>query len=205
MLARRAHGTLHTMCGRYTPHMTQRFAVLGWGSLLWDDAHPDFNAQIGAWQYDGPKVPVEFSRISQSRHGALTLVLDPEHGPAIEVAWTLSKRDELGSAIEDLQKREGTTRAKIGYVHGREQQARLPNIANTIRTWSAAHNFDGVVWTDLDSNFETKKAQVFSVQNARAHLDGLSEQAKAAARLYIRSAPQFIQTPLRAALADFVA
>jgi hypothetical protein len=88
--------------------MPKQFAVLGWGSLLWDDAHHEFNAQIGAWQYNGPTLPIEFSRISQTRDDALTLVLDSAHGASVVVAWPLSTRNGLAPVIEDLRLREGT-------------------------------------------------------------------------------------------------
>lgn len=47
-------------------------AILGWGSLLWDE-RPEFDQHHGVWQFDGPHLNLEFSRKSSSRENALTL------------------------------------------------------------------------------------------------------------------------------------
>ena len=57
----------------------------------------------------------------------------------------------------------------------------------------------GVVWTDLSSNFAEKVAKPFSIVNALEHLDKLTPEAKEKADEYIRNAPDFVKTPLRAA------
>ena len=56
-----------------------KITVLGWGSLLWDK-RPEFDEQHDAWQSDGPYLKIEFSRVSSTRNGALTLVLDTKNG-----------------------------------------------------------------------------------------------------------------------------
>jgi hypothetical protein len=40
-----------------------KIAILGWGSLLWDK-RPEFDEQHDEWQFDGPKLKIEFSRVS---------------------------------------------------------------------------------------------------------------------------------------------
>ena len=57
-----------------------RICILGWGSLLWDQ-DPVFDARHGAWQADGPKLKLEFSRVSEKRLRALTV--------SAPVVWTL--------------------------------------------------------------------------------------------------------------------
>jgi hypothetical protein len=52
--------------------MQPQIAILGWGSLLWEGG-TDFDRHHGDWQFDGPTLRLEFSRISTSRLGALTL------------------------------------------------------------------------------------------------------------------------------------
>jgi hypothetical protein len=185
--------------------MTDRFAILGWGSLLWDDRHPKFNAQIGVWLYDGPVVPIELSRISSTRDDALTLVIDSEHGSQITSAWCLGRRADFEQAIEDLKVREGTGRRKIGYVHGGDRQSRDAKIANAVQAWATEHKLDGVVWTDLESNFKEKTGRPFSIDAAREHLNSLTDSGKTQARDYIRHAPAFVKTALRASLVDFIA
>ena len=64
-----------------------RIAILGWGSLLWDKrAEFDwFEKQYEQWQCDGPTLKLEFSRVSESRGNALTLVLDTDMPPRFNV------------------------------------------------------------------------------------------------------------------------
>jgi hypothetical protein len=57
--------------------MPPQIAMLGWGSLLWEGG-ADFDRWRNEWRFDGPTLSLEFSRISSSRLGALTLVVD--HG-----------------------------------------------------------------------------------------------------------------------------
>jgi hypothetical protein len=61
-------------------HSMAKIAILGWGSLLWDESDEGFNALHGQWRSDGPILKLEFSRKSMSRLNALTLIIDPVHG-----------------------------------------------------------------------------------------------------------------------------
>ena len=96
-----------------------RIAILGWGSLLWDTTTPqaqEFDRHRGNWLFDGPRLRLEFSRISHSRNSALTLVLDYENGgEPSQVAYALSKRKHPEDAACDLRCREGTVMKNIGY------------------------------------------------------------------------------------------
>ena len=94
--------------------MSKRIAILGWGSLLWDH-QPEFDQQHHDWLLDGPRLKLEFSRISRSRRGALTLVIDPTNDELCPVAYALSKRQDPEDALCDLRFREGTTKKNIGY------------------------------------------------------------------------------------------
>lgn len=178
-----------------------RIAILGWGSLLWDHA-PRFDAQHGPWQRGGPELPLEFSRISTRRAGALTLVVDPEHGAPCRVAFAESRRRDPEDAILDLQSREATSRSNIGVVFadGTRLQARDRAVAERIRAWAAASGFDAAVWTDLPANFADHVARPFGVAEALEYLRNLDEDAQAEARRYVERAPEFVVTPLRRAL-----
>lgn len=178
--------------------MVDHIAILGWGSLLWD-AHP-FDALHGSWQDDGPILKIEFSRISKSRSGALTLVLDPVNGALNQVAYCLSKRSNLFQAVEDLKLRESTIRNKIGFVEANgTKNSCNPESLDSITAWAAARKLGGVVWTDLPSNFGKETRELFSPQRAMAYLDALDEEGAKAALEYIRKAPRSIRTPLREA------
>lgn len=182
--------------------MPKRVAILGWGSLLWDP-NPVFDAWHDPWQFDGPVLNIEFSRISESRGGALTLVLDNKHGAATQVAYCLSKRDQISEAVADLVKRERTSSKQIGFVHA-SGRARHRNeiVGNTIAEWRATTSFEGVVWTDLASNFEEKTGQSFSVDAAVQYVENLGEDGRLLVLQYIVKAPDFVRTPLRRALSE---
>lgn len=184
--------------------MPTKIAILGWGSLLWD-RRPEFDQQCDNWLLDGPVLKLEFSRISESRLGALTLVIDPVQGAPCRVAYAPSKRTDPEDAICDLRWREGTTREKIGYVYvdgSREPQARDTASVQAISEWAKAHKIDVVVWTDLDSNFSQTRKGPFSLDLALRHVQELNAEGKAKAAEYVWRAPTFVDTPLRRALQE---
>jgi cation transport regulator ChaC len=179
--------------------MPEKIAILGWGSLLWD-SRPEFDQRHGAWRLDGPMLKIEFSRISASRAGALTLVLDAQHGADTRVAYCLSLRTSLPLAIEDLRTREGTTLSNIAHVRASGTgQSRDSVTQSAIAAWATVQKFDAVVWTDLQSNFRAKTKTQFSVDAATAYLRSLSVEGRRAAFDYIDKAPYFVDTPLRQA------
>lgn len=175
-----------------------RIYLLGWGSLLWDK-HPVFDARHGVWQEDGPKLRLEFSRISETRLGALTLVIDAAHGAECQVAYADSTRDDPEDAICDLRNREGTVRARIGFMfldrsHG---QGGDEPTREAIKGWATEKKADVVIWTDLPANFEKEKGKPFSLDEACRHLQELPAEGKAKAAEYVWRAPDFVVTPLR--------
>ena len=184
--------------------MTERIALLGWGSLLWDE-DGEFDSRHGRWRFDGPTLKLEFSRISKSRGGALTLVIDTENGMDAQVAWSLSRRDRIDAAAEDLRKREETTRKRIGlYSVAGDRSGRDANAIAAIKVWAGERGLDGVVWTDLPNNFKDKIGERFSVSAAMRYLDTLRGTDKESAFRYIDKAPAFVRTPLRTALSDML-
>jgi len=175
-----------------------RICILGWGSLLWDQ-DPVFDARHGAWQADGPKLKLEFSRVSEKRLRALTLVIDASHGAECQVAYADSTRTDPEDAICDLRNREGTVRARIGFMflEGSHSQAGDETTRGTIRAWATEKKADVVVWTDLQSNFERETGRSFSLDEACRHLQALTPEGKAKASEYVWRAPDFVVTPLR--------
>lgn len=172
-----------------------QIAILGWGSLLWED-RPDFDKQHEpTWHLDGPELNIEFSRKSRSRQGALTLVVDDKNGSPTTVAWSLSTRERVEDAICDLRCREGTTDRNIGRICLTADSQVNPSASPVIAAWAKGKNLDAVVWTALQSNFEN-----FSVGAAIDHIKKLDPCGKAKAAEYVLRAPEFVQTPLRRAL-----
>jgi hypothetical protein len=178
-----------------------RVAILGWGSLLWEGG-ADFDQQHDPWHYDGPTLKLEFSRISQTRLGALTLVIDDEHGTSTTVAWCVSKRASLEDVICDLRCREGTTVANIGRltVTPGSQKPSAGEPEHPILAWARLKKVDAVVWTALRSNFTETTKQPFSVDSVVSYVKTLKPDAKAKAAEYVWCAPDFVQTPVRSVL-----
>ncbi len=178
-----------------------RIAILGWGSLLWEGGE-EFDRWHDPWKPDGPILKLEFSRISKSRLGALTLVIDEQQGSPITVAWCLSKRTRLEDAVCDLRCREGTTVGNIGRldIASPADRSNYGTAGNSILAWAHLKKLDAVVWTALKSNFMKETEKSFSVAAAVSYLKNLGPDGKAKAAEYVWRAPDFVKTPLRSAL-----
>lgn len=176
-----------------------KIAILGWGSLIWD-VRPEFDDFHEDWLCDGPGLKLEFSRISKSRKRALTLVIDEQCGEVCRVAYALSKRKNLDDAVCDLRCREDTILERIGYAFVGNGGSGVPNVPDTIKPWAKEKKLDVVVWTGLQSNFESITQKPFSIPEALTHLKELAAEGKAKAAEYVWRAPKFVRTPLRSAL-----
>jgi len=117
-----------------------QIAILGWGSLLWEGG-ADFDRCHGVWRADGPTLSLELSRISSSRLGALTLVIDAEHGSPTTVAWSLSTRSRAEDAVADLSRREGCTRRDIACLDLAVEGPQSEGIVD-VAAWGRAQGLD---------------------------------------------------------------
>jgi cation transport regulator ChaC len=182
----------------------KKIAILGWGSLMWDK-QPEFDEQHEEeWQYDGPCLKIEFSRVSKNkkRKNALTLVLDLDHGKCCRVAYTLSRRQNPDDTICDLRCREGTTLENVGFWFADKSKVHShhPKPLEVIQKWASEKKLDVVVWTGLESNFQKEAGKPFSVENALSYVQALRHEGRMKAVEYVRCAPEFFKTPLREAL-----
>jgi len=175
------------------------FAILGWGSLVWD---PRELPIAGTWRAGGPVLPIEFSRVSSD--GRLTLVIDERHGEPVQTRYALSPRTEMAQVVLDLQLREGTIERNIGLWSTRDNviHSRVDSLQQVMRNWAAETKMDAVVWTDLPSNFEERTGTPFSVEAAEVYLRGLRGATADNAKRYIVNAPGEVSTPLRRQLAE---
>jgi hypothetical protein len=153
----------------------RRIAILGWGSLPWDK-RPNFDQQHDDWQFDGPALPPEFSRVSPSRIGVLTLVIGTVPGTSCPAAYAIRKRRNPGDAIADLQRRESTIMRHMGFYFHDGSRRCVPPLPETIAGWAAEHDLDVVVWTGLQGNFREKVGEPFSVEAPIRHDQGLPRQ-----------------------------
>jgi hypothetical protein len=175
-----------------------KIAILGWGSLVWEP-RDDFKKNIGVWEEGGPILPIEFSRISDSRNGALTLVIDPDNGSQVRTKFTLSKRNNPEDATCDLRTREGTVIRHIGLIDLENDfyRGHWSFVIDKIKLWATEKQLRAVVWTDLPSNYTEKTKEVFEPEKAIKYLKSLKKEGQKLSKEYIRKAPVDVKTPLR--------
>jgi hypothetical protein len=159
--------------------------------------------RAGDFQYEGPALPVEFSRVSLD--GRVTLVLDPLV-PPVQTYWVELACSELETAIGALGERERIPpemRARhVGALARAEspQQARGDTdgrIVTEIASWLASQPLDAVLWTALPSRGPAGEGGRPGFETLLAHLESLEGPARDRAEQYIRRTPRPIRTPRR--------
>lgn len=177
-----------------------KIAILGWGSLIWDLENLTPHT-TGDWLMEhGPRLPMEFSRISPKRKMGLVVCLDPLHGVGCVTHVMRSSKHDITETIQDLAARERADTGLIGAVHGTHQKGRVPEICEAVADWCNANGWDGAVWTDLEPNFADHTGQAFTLQAGLTYLKTLPPENLAEAYRYIQSAPTQTRTPMRSAL-----
>lgn len=182
-----------------------RFAVIGWGSLIWD---PRELAVAGEFSLTGPSLPIEFCRVSGNDRPPrrLTLVIDDDIGAQFQTYIALSGLGDLAAARENLRQREGLPSLNsVGFaVKGGASNPlaakRHPKALTAIEAWLAASDFDAVIWTALANNFAERAGEAFSVEAAIRFLESQPADHLPRALEYVRNAPEPVQTPVRAAV-----
>jgi hypothetical protein len=179
-----------------------KIAILGWGSLIWD---PRDLQLATSFALNGPSLPIEFCRISKNLR--LTLIIDETFGTLCQTYAATSAFSTLDEAVDNLAQREGMpSSADVGFAdlttqkRSRAAAARHPYAVETIADWALHAGYDAVIWTALDSHFENRTTEPFSVNAAMRFLEQLEQHdAEAFARAldYIRRAPGATQTPVR--------
>lgn len=175
-------------------------AVIGWGSLIWCPGSLRIKAR---WHSDGPRLPLEFARISAD--GRLTLVIH-DGSRRQTTYWALSLFCDLRSARENLKTREGTD---LRYIHsltsdGQKDGDIRSDVSDLILKWLKCHPIlDAVVWTGLPSNWVCKRNRRFTPKDALQYVKDLerarddTNETYERAREYIANAPSQIQTVAR--------
>jgi hypothetical protein len=179
-----------------------RYAIIGWGSLIWDPENIAPHIR-GEWAMGGgPVLPMEFTRVSAKRNKALAVCLDAVHGVGCITNAIASVRDQIGPVVTDLARRERAPEHHIGAICLASGFANgsSPQMIADVRKWCLAGGWTGAVWTDLPSNFSEDQGQDFTVPRAIAYLRGLTGDSLDQAVSYIEQAPAATDTPLRRAL-----
>jgi hypothetical protein len=120
-------------------------------------------------------LPLEFARISSD--GRLTLVIHPGSAD-VRTYWAASECNTLQEAREDLPMRENTTLTHIAMASGSDKEAAATsNGGIVVFSWlQGRHNVEAAVWTALGSNWEEKRARVFTPDDAAHYLADLERR-----------------------------
>lgn len=175
-------------------------AIIGWGSLIWRPGDLRFRTR---WHADGPRLPIEYARISQD--GRLTLVI---HVASAEqnTLWVEWDGTDVEAARQALRTRESCALASIHCMcrGGRSYGSILPSVATAVRGWLAAKDMAAAVWTGLESNWQQKRSAHFTADDALSYIRGLQTPTCSdggltldRVREYIEKTPAQIQTEVR--------
>jgi hypothetical protein len=151
---------------------------ISWGSLLWNFKSLKIETE---WTKSNIKFPLNFSRISDSGQGRLTLVID-KTGEPNNVYYAKTAFSNLNTSIEKLKMREKTVIKNIGFIN-------IPS--NTFRTsllddkkihelinFAKKNKIDGLIWTEIPPNFNEAFGKPYSKENAIEYIESKHENKK---------------------------
>ncbi len=180
-----------------------RIAILGWGSLIESLGVLNINLYFGenGWQTDGPVLPIEFSRISgvHDKLRYLSLVISPSSN-WIMTLFAESIYTDLNNAICNLANRESTAFSAIGYFNFDKSKLNSrfsSDLFQSLEKWNENKNYNALIWTDLDSNFESIAKRPYTIENVQSYLKSFTIEELKKSIDYIRSAPSQTETQNR--------
>lgn len=159
-----------------------KIAILAYGSLIRNPRNLKLKED---WQYGGPELPIEFSKIN--RDGRLVLSLSPGHTPQATF-YATSSFHEPGKAMANLARREGCS---IYYIHAFEPVNILQE------NWLKERGYDHALYCALPSNFEEVRGEKLYGCSAARYLNTLNADAFDEAWEYIENAPEEIHSEVR--------
>jgi len=165
-----------------------KIACLGWGSLIWK---PDNLPVASEWFGDGPRLPVEFSRVGDSGELATALCANAEPVP---VLWAWLAAPTLEAACAALKEREGIPAERDD---GIGSLAIGGHCAGVISRWAREHGAQGVIWTGLPPRLNGVEGRIPTIDEAVAYLASLEGEVRQHARHYLEAVPAQIDTPYR--------
>lgn len=164
-----------------------KIAILGWGPVIYE---PGVLHLKTPWEPDGVELPLELCRISGGQR--LTLALCNSADP-IRSYWALSGQDDLTRVSKNLRQRAKTFPDQVHYVtrDGQIHAAAPENYTTPVARWLAKKaELDAVCWVGLESNWQARRGNDFSVEDALEYLRELKGSGFTdAAERYIRNLP----------------
>lgn len=168
-------------------------ACLGWGSLIWK---ADGLPLASRWHADGPRLPIEFSRVGDGGELATALCIN---APAVPVHWAFLNTGDLELATAALRKREQIPDSR---EDGVGSLVLAGNMDGALATWAAAKQLDAVIWTALPPRFNGIEGRIPCVDDALAYLRSLTGDTLSHAQDYLCRVPAVFDTPYRRAIRE---
>lgn len=151
---------------------------IAWGSLLWNFKSLKIETE---WTKSNIKFPLNFSRISDSGNGRLTLVID-KTGEMNNVHYARASFSNLNNAINKLKIREKTSNKNIGFINIASNTVRTSLIDNKkieeLVNFANKNKIDALIWTEIPPNFYEVFGKPYSKENAIEYIESKHENKK---------------------------
>lgn len=173
---------------------------IAWGSLLWNFKSLKIDTE---WTKSNIKFPLNFSRISDSGKGRLTLVID-KTGEMNNIYYAKTALSNLNTAIQKLKIREKTLTKNIGFINISSDTYRTSLLDNNkiqeLVSFAKKNKIDGLIWTEIPSNFNEVFGKPYSKENAIEYIESKHENKKILEYIFLSKIYGNIKTPLSTAL-----
>ena len=144
---------------------------IAWGSLLWNFKSLRIETE---WTKSNIKFPLNFSRISDSGQGRLTLVID-KTGEMNNVYYAKTAFSNLNTAIQKLKTREKTSNKNIGFINIASDTFRTSLLDDKkileLINFAKKNKIDGLIWTEISPNFNEVFGKPYSKENAIEYIE----------------------------------
>ena len=151
---------------------------ISWGSLLWNFKSLKIETE---WTKSNIKFPLNFSRISDSGQGRLTLAID-KTGEMNNVYYARTSFSNLNTAIQKLKMREKTSTKNIGFINIESNTFRTSRLddkkIHELISFAKKNNIGGLIWTEIPPNFEEAFGKPYSKENAIEYIESKHENKK---------------------------
>ena len=151
---------------------------IAWGSLLWNFKSLKIETE---WTKSNIKFPLNFSRISDSGNGRLTLVID-KTGEMNNIYYAKTAFSNLNTAIQKLKMREKTSNKNIGFINIASDTFRTSQLDDKkiqeLVSFAKKNKIDGLIWTEISPNFDEVFGKPYSKENAIEYIESKHESKR---------------------------
>ena len=151
---------------------------IAWGSLLWNFKSLRIETE---WTKSNIKFPLNFSRISDSGQGRLTLVID-KTGEMNNVYYARTSFSNLNNAIHKLKTREKTSNKNIGFINIASDTFRTSLLDDKkiqeLVSFAKKNKIDALIWTEIPPNFNEVFGKPYSKENAIEYIESKHENKR---------------------------